>query len=118
LDAIDYLPPLKADHMLRLTDDTGILQHAIFSVPNSSEGYATDDNARSLIVAILLDEGPGHAAEPLYANLSQRYLAFLWLAFSRGTGRFRNFLGYDRRWLEDTGSDDSHGAPCGRLEMC
>ncbi len=104
-----YLPELSADHMLRLTDDTGILQHAIFSLPNSSEGYTTDDNARALIVSTLLDECPANAGERLYGRLSHRYLAFLWLAFNAGTGRFRNFLGYDRRWLEEAGSDDSHG---------
>jgi Glycosyl transferases group 1 len=109
MDAIDYLPELNTDHLLRLTDDTGILQHAIFSVPNSSEGYTTDDNARALIVSILRDEISANGAEQLFANLSHRYLAFLWLAFNHHTGRFRNFLSYDRRWLEDIGSDDSHG---------
>jgi len=109
MDAVDYLPALSTDHLLRLTDDTGILQHAIFSIPNSSEGYTTDDNARALIVSILLDEYPANDRGPKHANLSHRYLAFLWLAFNRDTGRFRNFLGYDRRWLEETGSDDSHG---------
>ena len=44
-----------------------------------------------------------------YLDLSRRYLAFLWLAFHSDTGRFRNFLGYDRKWLEDVGSEDSHG---------
>jgi len=109
MDAIDYLPALNTDHVLRLTDGTGILQHAIFSTPNSSEGYTTDDNARALIVSTLLDELPAIEPGPLFANLSHRYLAFLWLAFNRDTGRFRNFLSYDRRWLEDIGSDDSHG---------
>jgi len=109
MDAIDYLPALNADHLLRLTDDTGILQHAIFSVPNSSEGYTTDDNARALIVSTLLDEIPSNGAGRFFANLSHRYLAFLWLAFNHDTGRFRNFLSYDRRWLESVGSDDSHG---------
>jgi glycosyltransferase involved in cell wall biosynthesis len=109
IDAIDYLPALNTDHMLRLTDDTGILQHAIFSAPNSSEGYTTDDNARALVVSILLDELPENGAKKLFAKLSHRYLAFLWLAFNRETGRFRNFLSYERRWLEDIGSDDSHG---------
>jgi len=109
MDASNYLPALKTDHLLRLTDDTGILQHAIFSAPNSSEGYTTDDNARALIVSILLDEDPMNHSGKIYANLSHRYLAFLWLAFNRDTGRFRNFLSYDRRWLEETGSDDSHG---------
>jgi len=108
-NAVDYLPELNADHLLRLTDDTGILQHAIFSLPNSSEGYTTDDNARALIVSTLLDKSVAPRADREHANLSHRYLAFLWLAFNTNTGRFRNFLGYDRRWLEDVGSDDSHG---------
>jgi hypothetical protein len=103
------LPALNAAHMLRMTDDTGILQHAIFSVPNASEGYTTDDNARALIVSVLLDENPAHAGRRDYPNLPHRYLAFLWLAFNTDAGKFRNFLGYDRRWLEDVGSDDSHG---------
>jgi len=108
-NAVDYLPVLNTDQMLSLTDDTGILQHAIFSVPNPIEGYTTDDNARALIVSTLLDECPEHTAGQFYANLSHRYLGFLWLAFNADTGRFRNFLGYDRRWLESVGSDDSHG---------
>ena len=84
-----------------MTDDTGILQHAIFSVPNTREGYTTDDNARALIVSVLLDENPEHTGSREYPNLSHRYLAFLWLAFNPDTGRFRNFLGYDRKWLEE-----------------
>jgi glycosyltransferase involved in cell wall biosynthesis len=107
--ASDRLPVLNIAHLLNMTDDTGILQHAIFSVPNAREGYTTDDNARALIVSILLDEDPVHALRLEYPNLSHRYLSFLWLAFNPDTGRFRNFLGYDRKWLEDVGSDDSHG---------
>jgi hypothetical protein len=95
--------------MLNMTDDTGILQHAIFSLPNSSEGYTTDDNARALIVSMLLDEDPLHDSTRKNSNHSNRYLSFLWLAFDSDKGRFRNFLGYDRRWLEDVGSEDSHG---------
>jgi glycosyltransferase involved in cell wall biosynthesis len=107
--APDTLPEMKTAHMVTMTDDTGILQHAIFSVPNASEGYTTDDNARALIVSILLDEDPVREGMLETAHLSSRYLAFLWLAFNTETGRFRNFLGYDRRWLEEFGSDDSHG---------
>jgi len=109
VNTVDNLPVLNTAHMLNLTDDTGILQHAIFSIPNASEGYTTDDNARALIVSVLLDSYPAHAGARDYPNLSDRYLAFLWLAFNTDTGRFRNFLGYDRRWLEDAGSEDSHG---------
>ena len=93
---------LNTDHLLSMTDDTGILQHAIFSLPNCLEGYTTDDNARALIVAVRLN-GSSHA------GLSRRYLTFLWHAFHDKTGRFRNFLSYDRKWLEETGSEDCHG---------
>jgi hypothetical protein len=103
------LPVLNTRHLLTMTDDTGMLQHAIFSVPNTREGYTTDDNARALMVSILLDENEDLAERPEHSNLSHRYLSFLWLAFHADTGRFRNFLGYDRKWLEDVGSDDSHG---------
>jgi glycosyltransferase involved in cell wall biosynthesis len=103
------LPVLNPGHLLTMTDDTGILQHAIYSVPNTREGYTTDDNARALIVSVLLDESPEDADRREYPKLSNRYLSFLWLAFNADTGRFRNYLGYDRRWLEDAGSDDSHG---------
>lgn len=107
--SVDLLPALNTGHLLTMTDGTGILQHAIFSVPNTHEGYTTDDNARALIVSILLNESPQFAGKGEYATLSKRYLAFLWLAFNTDTGRFRNFLGYDRKWLEKVGSDDSHG---------
>ena len=109
VEPADYLPSLNPGHLLAMTDDTGILQHAIFSVPNTREGYTTDDNARALIVSTLLDKSETRAGRCVYSNLSHRYLSFLWLAFHPETGRFRNFLGYDRKWLEDVGSDDSHG---------
>jgi glycosyltransferase involved in cell wall biosynthesis len=109
IKAPESLPLLNPAHLLGLTDDTGILQHAIFSIPNTSEGYTTDDNARSLIVSAALDENPASAVKWEHPHLSHRYLAFLWLAFNAGAGRFRNFLGYDRRWLEEAGSEDSHG---------
>src|SRR5208283_4097037 len=103
------LPVLNTRHLAAMTDDTGMLQHAIFSVPNTREGYTTDDNARALIVSTLLDENGEFAGIEEHLKLSRRYLAFLWLAFHSDTGRFRNFLGYDRKWLEDVGSEDSHG---------
>ena len=106
---VERLPALNTSHLLTMSDDTGILQHAIFSVPNTSEGYTTDDNARALIVSILLDENPKNSDRREYSHLSHRYLSFLWLAFHADSGRFRNFLDYDRKWLENFGSDDSHG---------
>jgi hypothetical protein len=109
IDPIEHWPVLNTGHLCAMTDDTGMLQHAIFSVPYTREGYTTDDNARALIVSTLLDKGAGVEHCENHVNLSRRYLAFLWLAFHPDTGRFRNFLGYDRKWLEDVGSEDSHG---------
>ena len=99
------LRPIKLDHLRHMTDDTGMLQHALFTVPNYREGYSIDDNARALVVSTLLEElGSGEALE-----LASRYLAFIWYAFNMETGRFRNFMDYQRNWLEESGSDDSHG---------
>ena len=99
------LPLLKLDHLRHMTDDTGMLQHAIFTIPNYREGYSIDDNARALIVSILLEElGSGEAL-----GLASQYLAFIWYAFNTETGRFRNFMDYQRHWLEESGSEDSHG---------
>jgi len=101
------MPQPKFDHLYRLTDDVGIIQHANFVVPNRKHGYSTDDNARALI-AVLLAENLLFKDE-LLNNLEYRYLSFLLHAFNEKNGRFRNFLGYDRRWLEDKGSEDCHG---------
>ena len=117
VEPANSLPTLNLSHLLNMTDDTGMIQHAIFSVPNTSEGYTTDDNARALIVSVLLDRNEPHAGERDYLGLSKRYLSFLWLAFHSDTGIFRNFLGYDRKWLEDVGSDDSHGRALWSLGM-
>ena len=106
--AVDKLPAIKLDHLNRMTDQTGIVEHAVFVVPNYPEGYTTDDNARALIVAILLKEhGAGELAGS--TELASRYLAFLWLAFDPISKRFRNLLSYDRQWQEPVGSEDSHG---------
>jgi glycosyltransferase involved in cell wall biosynthesis len=108
---LNQRPELNLNHVNTLTDDTGMLQHAIFTIPNRSEGYATDDNARALILAVQLEQlgqqpGVHGLANPDWAP---RYLAFLEHAYNPEKKRFRNFLGYDRRWLEEQGSEDSHG---------
>jgi glycosyltransferase involved in cell wall biosynthesis len=105
---LDRLPRIKLDHLYRMTDSTGILEHAVFVVPNYPEGYTTDDNARALIVAIFLEE-LGVSVPAGSADLASRYLAFLWLAFEPVTKRFRNCLSYERQWQEPEGSEDSHG---------
>jgi glycosyltransferase involved in cell wall biosynthesis len=97
------LPEPKFDHLLRLTDSTGLLQHAVFTVPNYAEGYTTDDNARAVILAVLAQ----NCGIPVPA--AERYLGLLWHAFDAESGRFRNVLSYDRRWLDAIGSEDAHG---------
>jgi glycosyltransferase involved in cell wall biosynthesis len=101
------LPKIKLSHLSRMTDSTGVFQHAIFSVPNFSEGYCTDDNARAFILAVLLGE-LGENAQCV-RNLATTSAAFLHHAFDAKTQRFHNHLSFDRRWLDDQGSEDSHG---------
>jgi glycosyltransferase involved in cell wall biosynthesis len=106
--ALDRLPPVNLDHLHRMTDYTGIVEHAVFVVPNYPEGYSTDDNARALIVAILLEQ-LGSNIPTRSHDLASRYLSFLWLAFDPVAKRFRNCLSYDHQWQEPRGSEDSHG---------
>ena len=105
-------PPLKLDHLIRMSDHTGIFQHAIYNVPNYYEAYCTDDNARAFIFAVLMEEmgaGKGDQEQLLeLKRLGGTYLAFLWYAFDANTCRFRNFMSHDRKWIELHGSEDSH----------
>ena len=102
------LPSLKLDHLFRRSDNTGIFQHAIFNVPNYSEGYCTDDNARAFILTLLLRDMTTRATPQELERLASTYLAFLWDAFDKKSCRFRNFMSHSREWLEDKGSEDSH----------
>jgi glycosyltransferase involved in cell wall biosynthesis len=106
--ALDRLPATKLDHLYRMTDHTGIVEHAVFAVPNYAEGYSTDDNARALLVAVLAEE-VGNSAPAGSLDVASRYLAFLWLAFDPASKRFRNSLSYERRWQELEDSEDCHG---------
>jgi glycosyltransferase involved in cell wall biosynthesis len=109
------LPEMKLDHLSRMTDSTGLFQHALFTVPNFSEGYCTDDNARAFILAVLLDE---MEEEPeSLRSLATTYAAFLLHAFDARTRRFHNHLSFDRRWLDEQGSEDSHGRALWALGM-
>ncbi|MEI6560983.1 MAG: glycosyltransferase family 4 protein [Verrucomicrobiota bacterium] len=100
------VPPLKLDHLLKMSDHTGIFQHAIYNVPNYHEAYCTDDNARAFIFTVLMQEL--NLPEPKLDRLASSYLAFLWYAFDANTCRFRNFMSHERKWLELHGSEDSH----------
>ncbi len=104
----DKLPALNLDHLQRLTDGTGMFQHATFAVPNYSEGYTTDDNARALVLTVLLEQ-LGETGPRTTGELASRYVAFLGHALDPASGRFRNFLSYARTWSEVQGSEDCHG---------
>jgi glycosyltransferase involved in cell wall biosynthesis len=110
------LPEIKLDHLFRLSDSTGIFQHASFTVPNYAEGYCTDDNARALVLAMMLKR-LGHGS-PRIGERAATYAAFLNHAFNHERRRFRNFMAFDRRWLEEAGSEDCHGHALWALGLC
>ncbi len=95
------LPVLTLEHVAAFTDGTGMLQHAKIAVPNPFEGYTTDDNARALHLAVLASDDP-HAPA-----IARRTLSFLLYALNPATGRFRNFMSYDRRWLDEDGGENA-----------
>ena len=102
------LPEIKINHLKTITDDTGILQHSNYTIPDRTHGYCTDDNARAMLVAAM-----GQKYLPTNGFgldfLSGHYLGFLLYAFNDENGRFRNFMTYSRRWMEEIGSEDAHG---------
>src|SRR6266567_2348650 len=99
-------PEMQIGHFLSMCDDTGLFQHAVHSVPDRSHGYCVDDNARALLLACALNN-PGE--QPLPEVLTARFAAFVQHAWNPDAKRFRNFMGFNRTWLEDFGSEDSHG---------
>src|SRR5216684_4124228 len=109
------LPALQTGHLLSMCDDTGLFQHAVHSVPDRRHGYCVDDNARALLLACALNE-PGEQRLP--ELLTARFAAFVQHAWNPDTGRFRNFMGFNRTWLEEQGSEDSHGRTLWALGQC
>jgi glycosyltransferase involved in cell wall biosynthesis len=110
------LPSLRFDHLHRMTDGTGMFQHARFTMPNFNEGYCTDDNARALLLMVLLEDAGRD--EPELLRLANIYGAFIEYAFDRDRRRFRNFMSFDRRWLEEYGSDDCQGRALWAIGAC
>ena len=108
-------PAMQIGHFLSMCDDTGLFQHAVHSVPDRSHGYCVDDNARALLLACALNN-PGE--RPLPEFLTARFAAFVQHAWNPDTRRFRNFMGFNRTWLEDLGSEDSHGRTLWALGEC
>ena len=102
------LPEINLEHLGTMTDDTGILQHAVFTVPACENGYCLDDNARALLLMAIIEEA-GTEDRSIVRALASRYLAFVNHAFNPQRRRFRNFMSYARRWTEEAGSEDSHG---------
>ena len=110
------LPAWRFDHLQRLTDSTGMFQHATYTIPHFAEGYCTDDNARALLLTVLLDELGQD--DPEVQRLAMTSAAFLQAAFDRDRKRFRNFMSFDRRWLEEVGSEDCQGRALWALGAC
>ncbi|MFQ3549436.1 MAG: glycosyltransferase, partial [Armatimonadota bacterium] len=98
-------PPIVFEHLETLTDSTGVIQHAIYSIPNRRTGYTTDDNARALIAAIMEFERTGSRQT---LSLVSRYLSFLHYA-QNNQGKFHNFMSFDQVWLDDQSSEDCFG---------
>ncbi|WP_183998135.1 MULTISPECIES: glycosyltransferase family 4 protein [Rhizobium] len=105
----------QLDHFLSMCDDTGLFQHAVYSVPDRSHGYCVDDNARALLLSVALNE-PGERLLP--EALTSRFASFVQHAWNPDEKHFRNFMGFDRRWLETKGSQDSHCRTLWALGEC
>jgi glycosyltransferase involved in cell wall biosynthesis len=109
------IPDIRIGHFLSLCDSTGMLQHAVHSVPDRSHGYCADDNARALLFSSLLTN---FGEVQLSNSTTARFAAFIQHAWNPDTRRFRNFMSYDRRWLEERGSEDSHSRTLWALAEC
>ncbi len=110
------LPDINLDHMNAMTDDTGIIQHATYTVPDYGHGYCIDDNTRALIVTVMAQDLTPD--DPALVRLQKKYLAFVKHAWNEQNGWFRNFLAYNRTWLEEKGSEDSQGRTIWGLGVC
>jgi glycosyltransferase involved in cell wall biosynthesis len=99
------LPPFSLAHIKRLTDDTGIIQHAKFGIPNLKEGYCLDDNARALLMALMAYK---QKKDMLALELSPIYMSYIHYMQNKD-GMFRNFLSFNRNFLDEVGSEDSFG---------
>lgn len=109
------LPDVRLGHVLSMCDDTGLLQHAVHSVPDRHHGYCVDDNARALLLSCALQRAGG----PRFSETQTgRFAAFVQHAWNPDTHRFRNFMSFDRTWLESAGSEDSHGRALWALATC
>jgi glycosyltransferase involved in cell wall biosynthesis len=109
------IPDMRIGHFLSLCDSTGMIQHSVHSVPNRSHGYCVDDNARALLFSCALTK---YGETQLPEIVTARFAAFIQHAWNPDTRRFRNFMSYDRQWLEESGSEDSHARTLWALAEC
>ena len=109
------VPEVRLGHFLSMCDGTGMLQHAVYSVPDRAHGYCVDDNARALLFSSALASS---SEDCLPETLTARFAAFVQHAWNPDNRRFRNFMGYNRCWLEPAGSEDSHGRTLWALAEC
>jgi glycosyltransferase involved in cell wall biosynthesis len=113
---VTIIPEVRIGHFLSLCDNTGLLQHAVHSVADRAHGYCVDDNARALLLSsALANSGETQLLSEIDTT---RFAAFIQHAWNPDTSRFRNFMSYDRRWLEESGSEDSHGRTLWALAEC
>jgi glycosyltransferase involved in cell wall biosynthesis len=104
LDSL-ILPPFSLIHINRLTDDTGIIQHAKFGIPNLKEGYCLDDNARALLMVLMAYR---QMKDIRALELSPIYISYIHY-MQNANGTFKNFLSFNRNYLDEVGSEDSFG---------
>jgi len=109
------IPEMRVGHFLSLCDSTGVIQHSVHSVPDRSHGYCVDDNARALLFSCTLSK---FGEMQLSETTTARFAGFIQHSWNPDTRRFRNFMSYDRRWLEEAGSEDSHGRTLWALAEC
>ena len=93
-----------------------MIQHALYTLPDRYHGYCLDDNARALLCTVLLEQA--EYDRPEVKRLGKTYASFVQYAFDAGTKRFHNFMTFDRRWLDEQGSEDSHGRALWALGTC
>lgn len=109
-------PRLRLTHLQRLTDSVGIFQHAIFSSPEFSQGYCVTDNARALLLTVLMEETGDDSAR--VEDLATTYAGFIHFALDPESTRFRSHLGFDRLWRDAGGSLEDHGYALWALGTC
>ncbi len=108
-------PAVNTGHLSAMCDDTGLFQHAVYTLPDRNHGYCVDDNARALLLGCALNEAQ---LGKLPDSRITSFASFVQNAWNPDNRRFRNFMGFDRRWLEASGSEDSHGRTVWALGIC